>query len=52
MNLYDFHTSNPDIFQQFSVKDILFLYYKCPQKEHVLQLHSPYNQFTFAFAGT
>jgi AraC-like DNA-binding protein len=51
MNIYEFHKSNPDIFKQFSIKDILFLYYKCPQKEKILQLHSPYNQFTFSITG-
>jgi len=51
MNLYELHTSNADIFQQFSVKDILFLYYKCPQKERILQLHSSYNQFVFSIRG-
>lgn len=51
MNIYEFHKSNPDIFQQFSIKDILFLYYRCPQKEKILQLHSPYNQLTFSITG-
>lgn len=51
MDIYKFHTSNPDIFRQFSIKDILFLYYHCPQKEKILQLHSPYNQFTFSISG-
>lgn len=51
MNLYELHTSNPDIFQQFSIKDILFLYYKCPQKERIIQLHSAYNQFVFSISG-
>lgn len=51
MNLYQLHISNPDVFRQFAVKDILFLYYKCPQKERILQLHSTYNQFVFSLAG-
>lgn len=51
MNIYEFHRSNPDIFRQFSIKDILFLYYKCPQKDKILQLHSTYNQFTFSLNG-
>jgi len=51
MNIYEFHRSNPDIFRQFSVKDVLFLYYKCPQKERILQLHATYNQFTFSING-
>src|SRR5690606_39428785 len=44
-------STNPDIFQQFSFKGILFLYYKCPQKERILQLHSSYNQFVFSISG-
>lgn len=51
MNVYDLHIANPDIFRQFSVKDVLFLYYHCPQKEKILQLHSPYNQLTFSISG-
>jgi hypothetical protein len=51
MNIYEFHKANPDVFQQFSVKDVLFLYYKCPQKEKILQLHSPLNQLTFSIGG-
>src|SRR5690606_11905569 len=51
MNIYEFHRSNADIFRQFCVKDVLFLYYKCPQKERILQLHATYNQFTFSISG-
>jgi AraC-like DNA-binding protein len=51
MNIYEFHKANPDIFRQFSIKNVLFLYYKCPQKDRILQLHSTYNQFTFSLNG-
>ncbi|WP_299529225.1 helix-turn-helix transcriptional regulator [Ulvibacterium sp.] len=51
MNVYDLHKANPDIFKQFSIKDVLFLYYHCPQKEKILKLHSPYNQLTFSISG-
>jgi AraC-like DNA-binding protein len=51
MNVYELHRANPDIFKQFSVKDILFLYYHCPQKEKILKLHSPLNQLTFSISG-
>lgn len=51
MNVYELHKANPDIFKQFSIKDVLFLYYHCPQKERILQLHSPYNQLTFSMTG-
>ncbi len=51
MNVYDLHRADPDIFKQFSIKDILFLYYRCSQKEKILKLHSPYNQLTFSISG-
>jgi len=51
MNIYEIHKSNPDIFTQLSLKDQLFLYYKCPQKEKILQLYSKHNQLTFTISG-
>lgn len=51
MNIYELHKSNPDIFRQFSIKDALFLYYKCPQKDKIIQLHSSYIQFAFSISG-
>lgn len=51
MNIYEAHKSDQKLFKQFSIKDTLFVYYKCPQKEKVIQLYSPYNQFTFAIEG-
>ncbi len=51
MNIYEIHKSNPDLFPQLSLKDQLFLYYKCPQKEQILQLYSNHNQITFTLSG-
>ena len=51
MNIYEIHKTNPDIFTQLSLKDQLFLYYKCPQKEKILQLYSNHNQLTFTING-
>jgi len=51
VNIYEIHKSNPDIFTQLSLKDQLFCYYECPQKEKVLQLFSNHNQFTFTISG-
>ena len=51
MNIYNIHKSNPDIFTQLSLKDQLFLYYKCPQKEKIVQLYSNHNQLTFTISG-
>jgi AraC family transcriptional regulator, exoenzyme S synthesis regulatory protein ExsA len=50
MNIYEFQKDN-NLFNQFSLKDILFVYYKCPQREKIVQLYSPFNQFTFAMNG-
>ncbi|MEL0456964.1 AraC family transcriptional regulator [Flavobacteriaceae bacterium SZ-1-7] len=51
MNIYEIHKSNPDIFNQLSLKDQLFCYYECPQKEKILQLYSNHNQLTFTISG-
>jgi AraC family transcriptional regulator, exoenzyme S synthesis regulatory protein ExsA len=51
MNIYEIHKTNPDIFPQLSMKDQLFLYYKCPQTEQILQLYSNHNQLAFTIKG-
>ncbi|HSI78395.1 MAG TPA: hypothetical protein VK957_21020 [Lunatimonas sp.] len=39
------------MFPQLSMKDQLFLYYKCPQTEQILQLYSNHNQLAFTIKG-
>lgn len=51
MNIYEIHKVNPDIFTQLTLKDQLFLYYKCPQKDKILQLYSNHNQLAFTISG-
>ncbi|MDZ7660377.1 AraC family transcriptional regulator [Fodinibius sp.] len=51
MDLYEAQISNPELFQQFTLKDTLFLHYSCPQKEKVVQLFSKYIQFNFTLSG-
>lgn len=51
MNIYDIHKANPDIFTQLTLKDQLFLYYHCPQKDQLLQLYSNHNQLAFTISG-
>ena len=51
MDVYELHKSEPELFPQFSVKDTLFLYYSCPQKEKILQLYSKHIQFGFTLTG-
>ncbi len=51
MDIFEAHKSNPDIFQQFSMKDTLFLYYSCPQRDEILQLYAKHTQFNFTLSG-
>jgi AraC-like DNA-binding protein len=51
MNIYEIHKSNPDVFTQLTLKDQLFCYYECPQKEKILRLYSDHNQLTFTISG-
>lgn len=51
MNIYEVHKANPDIFTQLTLKDQLFCYYECPQKEKIVQLYSNHNQLTFTLNG-
>jgi len=51
VNIYETHKSNPDIFTQLTLKDQLFLYYKCPQQDQILQLYSNHNQIAFTISG-
>lgn len=51
MNIYEIHKENPDIFTQLSLRDQLFCYYECPQKEKIVQLYSNHNQLTFTLSG-
>ncbi|MBR9757374.1 MAG: helix-turn-helix transcriptional regulator [Algicola sp.] len=51
MDLYKAHKTNPDTFPQYNLKDTLFLYYNCPQKEKILKLYAKYIQFNFTISG-
>src|SRR6056297_119123 len=51
MDVYEIHKSNPTLFPQYSVKDTLFLYYSCPQKEKIMQLYSKHIQIGFTLSG-
>jgi AraC-like DNA-binding protein len=51
INTYDEQIANPDYFRQLSVRDLLFVHYRCPQMERLEQLHNHYNQFTFSLKG-
>ncbi|PCE63912.1 helix-turn-helix domain-containing protein [Sediminicola luteus] len=51
MNIYEVHKANPDVFTQLTLKNQLFCYYECPQKEKIIQLYSNHNQITFTLSG-
>ncbi len=51
MDLFDVQKSRPDIFQQFSLEDTLFLYYSCPQRDKILHLYAKHTQFNFTISG-
>src|SRR5678809_1606289 len=50
-NVYDFRVAHPDIIKQLSVRDMLFVYYKCPQIDRVLHLFSHFNEIAFTLSG-
>ncbi len=52
INNYEYSVSNPDTIQQLAVKEVLFLYYRCPQVEKHLKLFSHYNEIMFTLGGT
>jgi AraC-like DNA-binding protein len=51
INTYDDIRAHPDNFRQLSVRDLLFVHYRCPQIERFEQLYNHYNQFTFSLKG-
>jgi AraC family transcriptional regulator, exoenzyme S synthesis regulatory protein ExsA len=51
INKYDFTLSDPDIFKVFSLKDMLFLYWICPQVDSHLKLFNHYNEIVFTLRG-
>jgi AraC-like DNA-binding protein len=51
INTYDFQVARPDYFKQFAVKDLLFLYYRCPQEEKRINLYTHYNKIIYVLSG-
>ena len=51
INTYDFQVARPDYFKQFTVKDLLFLYYMCPQEEKRISLYTHYNKIIYVLSG-
>lgn len=50
-NTYDYTITHPDTFKQLAVKDILFVYYKCPQVDKIIKLYTHFNQISFTLSG-
>lgn len=51
LNTYDFQVAHPEYFKQCAVKDLLFLYYKCPQEEKKVNLYTHYNKIIYVLNG-
>lgn len=51
MDIFEIQKANPKLFPQFSVKDVLFLYYNCPQRERILRLYSKHIQVNLTISG-
>jgi len=50
-NTYDFRVARTDIIKHLTVKDMLFVYYKCPQVDKVVDVFSHYNEIAFTLSG-
>ena len=51
LNVYDFLKYRPELYKQFTCKDMLFAYYECPQVRMVDDIYTHYNIFTFDISG-
>jgi AraC-like DNA-binding protein len=51
INIYDDIVSHPDHFKQISVNDVLFVHYKCPQRENMIQLLTHHNYLIYSLSG-
>ncbi len=51
VNTHDDIVAHPETFKQLSVRDLLIVHYRCPQKSRFKQLCNHYNQFTFSLKG-
>lgn len=51
INTYDFQVEHPMEFTQLAIKDLLFLYYRCPQVERKVNLYTHFNKIMFVLDG-
>ncbi len=52
INMIDYSIANPDTYKQLAVKDMLFLYFSCPQVDKQEKLFSHFNEIMFTLSGT
>ena len=52
INLYEDILAHPDYFAQISVNDLLFVHYKCPQKEDLIHLFTHHNYLIYSLSGS
>jgi len=50
-NTYDFTVAHPDHFKQLAVKDMLFVFYKCPQLDKYVKLFTHFNEIVYTLRG-
>ncbi len=51
INIHDDQITHPETFEQLSVRDLLFVHYRCPQIERLIQLYNHYNMIAFSLDG-
>src|SRR6202012_3664237 len=51
INIYDDVLAHPEYFKQFAVGDVLFVHYKCPQKEDLVHLLTHHNYLIYSLNG-
>ena len=51
INTFDFQLEHPTEFAQLNVKEMLFLYYKCPQVDEKVYLYTHFNKIFFVLDG-
>lgn len=51
INTYDLKVSNPETFKQLATRDLLYVSYKCPQMDKVVNLLTHLNEIVFTLEG-
>ncbi len=51
INVYDEVRAHPEYFKQISVGDVLFVHYKCPQRENMIHLLTHHNYLIYSLDG-